>query len=661
MLSQAQQTRWLRHLIPLPHEIAIEEEIRCAPAEVSVRVRSDAGEIERHAASELERLFVEKAGVKPAGRGFEILLGILDEEGKIEGVSVEDADRLEELPNKEQAYLMQPVGREKLVLAGLDERGVCYAARTLHQLLEPFISEEAVSIPLVRAVDWPDMDERGLWNFPDPEAWIPWMASVKLNYGKMASTDLSKIEPGKPNRATIDTKLLHEGRLQAFNYLPYILHLNFLHGCDLFKTYPELAGQGDGALSGRYFAHKHGNQHRVPCASTPLLADILTEWMTDIAAQGADEVSCWLSERPAQCGCELCTEVGQFVLEARSFVTAWERVREEYPDFRIRIFLSTTTTVRNYRVLAELSPDIKIERACATGLERVVHIPRDLLANPLLDHYAAQGRWIASYDVPIGAYGMVDTPEFKVPNRSAHRIKDYVGQLIRRRYSGAYGMMAWATQGKEICGYNIHALAEWSWNLNGRTEKEFAVAWATSEGFTDPEAVGEWAELIGPVEFDVYDSDFPVCYSWGKAIQMVQEKRRPYLGEGMFRYYTSVEDFDRKKVVGEEALQIAESFENPDLAHETRVVLSYVELARCIYWVAEHLVTLDLTDLDAQDTLRESLQELEQAGAANITALRTWREGLGTEPWHYRVYDALKGTETTVREIVRFVSERYFY
>ena len=45
-------------------------------------------------------------------------------------------------------------------------------------------------------------------------------------------------------------------------------------------------------------------------------------------------------------------------------------------------------------------------------------------ANPLLDHYAAQGRWIATYDVPIGANGKVDTPEFKVP---CIRVREDVG------------------------------------------------------------------------------------------------------------------------------------------------------------------------------------------------------------------------------------------
>ena len=661
MLTEARKTQWLRCLMPLPHEVSIEEEILCTPEDVSVRVRSNAGAVERHAVSELERLFVERSGVMPSGQGFEILIGAMDVHGELEGISVDDAQRLGGLPNREQAYVIQPRGREGLLLTGLGERGVCYAVRTLCQLLEPAISEESVSVPLVRVTDWPDMDERGLWNFPEPETWIPWMSSVKLNYGKMASTELASVEKGKRNRATVDTKLLQEGRLRAFNYLPYVLHLNFLHGCGLFRAYPELAGRGDGALSGRYFAHKQGNQHRVPCASNPILVDILAEWMLDIASQGAEEVSCWLSERPAQCGCPSCTEVGQFVLEARAFVAAWERVRKGHPGFQIRIFLSTTTTDRNYRVLAELPPDVKIERACATELERVLHMPRDLMANPLFDHYAAQGRWIASYDVPLGANGRVDTPEFKVPHRSPHRIRDYVRQLIRRKYSGAYGMMAWATQGREICGFNIQALAEWSWNLNGRDEREFAVAWATRECFEDPEAVGAWAELMGGVEFDVYDSDFPICYSWGKAVAMVRGRRRPYLGEGMFRYYTSVEDFDRKRAACEQALRIAQKFKDPDLAQETRVVLSYVELARSIYCVAEQLATLDLTDLAVQEVLRESIRDLERAGKENIAAIRAWREGLGPEPWHYRVHDALKATETTVQEIVGFVSGRYFY
>ena len=101
---------------------------------------------------------------------------------------------------------------------------------------------------------------------------------------------------------------------------------------------------------------------------------------------------------------------------------------------------------------------------------------------------------------------------------------------------------------EETYAFNITALAEWSWNVGGRSEQEFAAAWATREGYENPEAVGEWAELMGPVEFDVYDSEYPVFYSWGRAVQLIEERKRPVLGEGLFRYYEDRDAFDKKIV-----------------------------------------------------------------------------------------------------------------
>ena len=279
----------------------------------------------------------------------------------------------------------------------------------------------------------------------------------------------------------------------------------------------------------------------------------------------------------------------------------------------------------------------------------------------MLDSYAAEGRWIASYDVPITANARVDTPEFMVPESSAHRVRDYVRQLIERKFRGAYGMMAWADNGKATCGFNVHALAEYGWNLEGRSEQEFAIAWATREGYQDPEKVGEWADLMGPIEFDVYDSDFPIAYSWGKYVEMVRQRRRPYLGEGVFRYYTSAEDFDRKIAISDRALKIAETFESDYLANETRVVRSYVRLAQGLYEVAELVATEDFRDLESQQRLRQALDRLGDAGEENVASIKSWRSALGPEPWHYRVRDAIKGTEDTVDAVTDFVAGRYFY
>ena len=651
---------WEERLLPLPREISISAWVARAPADVHVRVRSGAGGTEEQAAGELRQLFIAKGGAAPEGGEFEILLGRPDADGSLNGCAV-DTGALQSLPNREQAYLITPRHSNQLLVAALDERGVYYGARTLCQLLEPTITTEQVLLPLATVRDWPDIEERGLWNFPDPADWIPWMASVKLNYGKMADTRLQPVQRDRPNFAKIDANLMREAKRRAFSYLPYILHLNFLHDLGLFRAYPELAGKGDGALSGRYFAHKQGDQHRVPCASQPALVGILAEWMMAIAEQGALEISCWLSERPAQCGCLSCTATGQFVLEARAFTAAWRRARERFPDLKIRLFLSTTTSERDHQVVAEAPAEVKIERACAGWIERHARHPRDLMANPMIDQSAAEGRWVASYDVPIGAFGRVDTPEFKLPERSAHRIRDYVSQLARRRYSGAYGMLAWQPFAREICGFNIEALADWSWNGDGRDELAFATAWATRRGFTDPARVGRWAALIGPIEFDVYDSDFPVCYSWGRAIAMVERKERPVLGEGMFRYYLDTDDFARKRMVCAEALALVQGEEEyEDLAWETEVVDSYVGLAQGIYEIAELIATVvDLTPASTQAELHKAVDALELAGAKNLAAIRAWRRGLGPEPWHYRVQDALKGTAQTVEEIARIVRERH--
>ncbi len=652
---------WTRHLIPLPQELAIEHKVVLHPDEVGIRLEPGAGDIGEHAAKELKTLFATRTGVEAAGSGFEIVIGLARGTEAGHDLSAEERRRLRSLPNRDQAYLIKPVGENRLVLAALEPRGLYYAVRTLHQLLEPSLSPQTISIPLAKITDWPDLEERGVWNFPKPEEWVPWMASLKLNFGKMAETKVNPIERGKPGSVMLNMDLYESARLQGFEYQPFLTHFNFLHRFGLFRAYPELAGRGDEALTGRYFAHKKGNQHRAPNAAHRLFRKLLAEWLRDFARQGISEVSCWLSERPGgDAGLET-TAVGQDVMEVRALLAAYEEARKEYPDFTIRVFLSTVPSGRYYRVIAEMPEDMKIERACATKIERVMRLPRDLFRNPMLDSYSVEGRWIASYDVPITANARVDTPEFMVPESSAHRVRDYVRQLIERKFRGAYGMMAWADNGKATCGFNVHALAEYGWNLDGRSEQEFAIAWATREGYQDPEKVGEWADLMGPIEFDVYDSDFPIAYSWGKYVEMVRQRRRPYLGEGIFRYYSSAEDFDRKIAISDRALTIAETFESDYLANETRVVRSYVRLAKGLYEVAEMVATEDFRDLESQQRLRQALDRLGDAGEENVASIKSWRSALGPEPWHYRVHDAIKGTEDTVDAVTDFVTGRYFY
>tara|TARA_B100001250_G_scaffold154086_2_gene132447 strand:- start:1340 stop:3310 length:1971 start_codon:yes stop_codon:yes gene_type:complete len=650
---------WKSYLLPLPKEITINRQIKITPSDIAIYDESDHSEQSQQAVKELRQVFTEKANCSPDGKSFTIKLALSNEKDKIEGtnISVED---LRKLPNMEQAYKIFPLKDNCLIIAAIKSTGLYYGACTIKQLLLATICPSNVTIPIVNVRDWPDIPERGLWNFPDEAQWIPWLASKKLNYGKMAATHLALVERNKENSATIDRELMLESQKMGFNYSPFILHLNFLHSCGIYRAYPELAGKGDGALTGRYFAHKDGNQHRAPCATQPILVEILAEWMTSIANQGGLDISCWLSERPGQCECLDCTSIGQFVLEARAFVAAWKRVKKVFPKLQIRLFLSTTTLERDWRVLDETPSEIKIERACAMGLERIAHKPRDLFANPLYDNYASKGRWIASYDVPIGVNGDVDTPEFKLPEKSAHRVQNYVKQLYQRKYKGAYGMIAWHTFAKETDDFNISALAEWSWNTNGRSVREFAIAWGTSQGIENTELFADWSEIIGELAFDVFDSDFPIAYSQNKIINLIKERKRPYLGEGLFRYYESTKSFEKKRNNFKRAQILASKLPSSYLL-ETNIIGTYIDMAESIWHIADILATNNLEEQKDQEEMKSWIEKLKVNGEKNMHAIRTWRTSLGPEPWHNRVYDTLTATKKTVDEISSFIDERYIF
>jgi hypothetical protein len=652
---------WIQHLLPLPKKFSVTGALRCAPHALAVEVCPGSVDAGSDILAEAVCRLHEAIGIPSDSQSVLAIETDLTIELRLVDTGDSDARGLAELPNSEQSYRIFPVGPDRLRICAVQPVGVLYGALTLCQLLHAGHEQDTIEVPLVDILDWPDIEERGLWNFPDPTNWIPWMAGMKLNYGKMADTAHPKVIRGQPGSAAIDTELYAAGRRLGFSYVPYIVHLNFLHDIGLFSAYPELAGKGDAALAGRYFAHKQGNQHRAPCASQPVLVDLLCDWLTCIAEQGADEISCWLSERPCQCQCQQCTPVGQFLLETRAFLAAWELARSRHPQLSIRLFSSTTTAQQDDRILAELPLEVKFERACATTMDRVRSQPRDRFRNHLIDSAAAAGRWVASYDVPIGAFGNVDTPEFKVPQFSAQRIHDFVAQLHERGYAGAYGMLAWATMAREVCGFAISALAEFSWNSQGRSAGDFAVAWATREGLPDPSAIGTWAALLGDVEFDVFDSDFPMCYSWGHAAQLVEQNSPPRLGEGMFRHFAVVEDFADKLETCQRALRAIEPLDVPTLTLATHVTSSYIELHRTIWDVSHRYAHADLSLPETQQLLLTDLLRLDAAGTANTNAIKAWRTSLGPEPWHHRVHDAISATQETVHRIDTHIRHHCLY
>ncbi len=173
-VSQAEADGWLLHVIPLPKAVGIYSKAEVVADEVAIVLGGKhPSQLERAAVKELVELFEDKVQVKPSigylvrPKSWNIVVGVADERGRVAGLKVPQLERISDVPNAEQAYVITPVADNALVLAGNDPRGVYYAAKTLQHLLRPKFSgtgeNATVEIPLARIVDWPDLPERGQW------------------------------------------------------------------------------------------------------------------------------------------------------------------------------------------------------------------------------------------------------------------------------------------------------------------------------------------------------------------------------------------------------------------------------------------------------------------------------------------------------------------
>jgi len=83
--------------------------------------------------------------------------------------------------------------------------------------------------------------------------------------------------------------------------------------------------------------------------------------------------------------------------------------------------------------------------------------------------------------------------------------------------------------------FNVTAAAEWSWNAQGscfaakrkRSEREFALAWATRRRLSDPEKAADWATMRaigGKVGWDVYGSGIPYPQFFGRTADLIRKR-----------------------------------------------------------------------------------------------------------------------------------------
>lgn len=625
---------WIRWVIPLPKEINIAQQITLPAADVKLTLYTGASELEQNALRKLQSLFLEKAGVLGTGNVFEILLGVCDEQGRIGDVSVPDAARLQELPNREQAYLIRPIGTDRLVLAAFDPRGVFYAAVTLRQLLEAKFKGDDVTIPLAVITDWPDMAERGEWGCSSTRD-IEWLAERKMNLVEFHTQHFVD-EQGKA-QTSITESLLRRGRLNAVKMVPIISHLNGMGGRGVYTAYPDLRGKGKSALW-----KEEGMELYAPCASNPKLKQILADWMCGYAShEGVRDISCWLGELSLRCECENCQKLGQFALETRAFVEAWRLARKKYPDLKIRILLTQGSYSTNDQVLAQVPPEVGV--TYYDGGRTYDSSPTPMIYS-LLEEYAAKGRWLGCYPQLTPSWRIVSP--WSCPQFIKYRMTEFVDKKL-------VSLAGYVVPDNRLFDFNVTAAAEWSWNAHGRNEREFALAWATRQKFPNPETVAEWAVMLGPVAWDLYGARFVERYLFNPVSigVMVSARSKPGFGKGILSLIRDEEHLRRNRQTCWEALHLATQVGSPAMVAETMSILTYYDMLTEICSICNILSTRGPIGMNERQALQQAMNRLALAAGLNVDALRDWERAVGVGAGGSRFLDCVHATSGAVQAV----------
>ncbi|NOY79491.1 MAG: hypothetical protein GXP31_00660 [Kiritimatiellaeota bacterium] len=634
-VRKADAAEWRLRVIPLPKRIDVRRQVTLRAADVGVRLRAGAGDIENTAANELRELFRENAGRPPTGKKFVVLMGVATPDGRLEEMRIPEVARLKRLPNSDQAYLIRPVGRDRLVLTALTPQGVYYAAQTLRQLIDSRFEDGSVTLPLVSVTDWPDLAERGEWG-GSADKDIVWMAHLKMNL--VESHARLGLTPAGKGTAHADPARIQRGRLHALKVVPIITHLDQLGRTGVYERFPELKGKGPSAVN------PSSSAVQAPCCSQPELGDLLADWMRDLSAQrDVTDVCAWLSENRVACSCDRCRATGlpQHALEARCLVRAWKQVSNQHPNLRLRILLTQGSYAGNSKVLAEVPPEVGITYYDGG---RTYDSSRDPMIYPLLEDYAAKGGWLGCYPQLTASWRIVCP--WSAPQFIRFRMTEFVDK-------GLACLCGYATPNNRLYEFNVTAAAEWAWNAHGRDEREFALAYFTRKGVKDPAAAADWAVMLGPVGWDVYGSRAYNAF-FGEAAAMIAGRRRAGLGKGMYRYFPTVDRIENDLEVCRRAATIARRLEDPLILLETKVVQGYVTMLDAIRRLADRLAdTRGTFSAHGRTELQKEFGRLALSGMRVSRALDEWERacGSGKRIGGGRLRDTVDVTQKTVADI----------
>ena len=501
---------------------------------------------------------------------------------------------------------------------------------------------ESVTIPLATVTDWPDIAQRGQWG-NSAKRDIEWLASMKMNLIEFHTYPQHHIDKSGTAIATIDHSLVRRGKRNATHIVPVISHLHDLQSRGVFDAFPDLRGKGAKAK------YKGVQGSWAPCASNPKLIDVLTGWIQQYAKQGANDVSCWLSESTYTCECDACVQDGgQWVHETRAYLEAWRRVKKDYPNLRIRILTTQGSYDTNKQILAELPPEVGVTHYDG---HRTYDANREPMIYPLLEKYAASGG-------SLGVYPTL-TPTWRpvLPWSSPQFIKYRMSEFADKKLSSVVG---YVVPDNRLYEFNVTASAEWSWNSHGRSEHQFSLAWATRHGYPPQQAetIADWAEMLGPVSWDIYAARLVERYFLRPDYleRYVANRSKTEFGKRFLLHIPDREALESRLQICRRALRLAEQTGASAIESETRVIASYYEMIDAFCLICDFVSEHAEADSRQRLELQQQMNRMGLAGVQNVDALLDWERSVMPGAGGRRFAESPASTRDIIDAVARSLS-----
>lgn len=566
-ISANDASAWSRYLVPLPRTLSIAAKWQLDPATVAVVVPPGSDIVINQAGREL-RESLGRPGIapNPVSPAFTITLQL----GGSESVP------LESLKNSDQAYLISPEpGDVGLRIVALGARGLYYGAKTLQQLILAYDSPGSVQMPILTVTDWPDLVDRGVWGNDSSER-TRWMGDRKMNYlEQISARGLTDCVGWASSKGGNYDRMFTEGPYFGVEPCHAVLHLEQVAPSNLFTCFPNLKGVG--SIDGGVW-----------CYSQPEGPVVLGQWIADLKNMPySKDVDVWMSENlhgKGGCKCATCSLTNRSALEARVIVAAWKKAMQTAGPMGLRLLTSETTRGDNDDLILELQSDPSVKIWHYDSL--ITYMVREQsIVDSNLKQWADAGRYLGS--CPLLSPASTYFHPWTCPQFVRYRLQEMKNKHLS-------GLMGYPTPGIHCYRFNVEASAEWAWNPDGRSSREFTESWAVRQGYSDPKKFADWVDLLGPVSWDVYGSEFPRGIkrnnkNCGPIATALKTATLQDLGQVKLTIYPApwaeiknVQQFNDDVAAATKALALAKTMQ-PEYYYETLIVHSYITALRALY------------------------------------------------------------------------------